>query len=433
MREIRQFTADDLTQLLEFSSEFSHYCLLSSNGIDQEHFDQLLAFGCVEEFTYEDFQRCGLQFSNNWWFGVCGYDLKKDLEPAVSEHQLDNKFPPVAFFRPVGVVVRKGNNCTLHLENEWLHLEKEIESELAKPAPKVGNIEALPIKPTISKAAYIDAVQRLKREIRKGAIYEINYCQEFKIEGAINPLATYQKLTQISPMPFAGLFKFRDQYSISSSPERFFDWDGELLRSQPIKGSIKRSKDRHEDRKNKEYLLLSQKERSENVMIVDLVRNDIGKIAKPGTVHVEDLFQIKSFKRIHQMVSTVSGQTLPNTSMHQVFEALFPMGSMTGAPKVKAMELSEALESGPRGWYSGCLGYVTPKGQMDFNVLIRTLNYDAQSKSSAYWVGGAITHLSDPEKEYEECLLKALPLYRLFDQEQHPTTAANSTQQAANR
>lgn len=244
--------------------------------------------------------------------------------------------------------------------------------------------------------------------IHRGDIYEANFCMEFFAENAvIHPTEIFQKLNAISTPPFAVFLKNNQQFLCSASPERYLRKQGSKIISQPIKGTAKRSADAIEDENSKNELLASEKERSENIMIVDLVRNDLSRTAAKGSVHVEELCGAYAFKQVHHLISTVVSEMDTQKSVIEVIKDSFPMGSMTGAPKISAMEIIEKLEETKRGLYSGAVGYFTPNGDFDFNVVIRSILYDAHKQYVSFSVGSAITSLSDPEKEYEECLLKA--------------------------
>ena len=259
-----------------------------------------------------------------------------------------------------------------------------------------------------SKDEYIVHVTNLKRKIKAGEIYEINYCMEFYAENiSIDPFFIYQKLNESTQAPFSCLLKSGDCYVISASPECFLKKRGNKLSSHPIKGTARRSNDLTEDNNIKTILLNDPKERSENIMITDLVRNDLSKVAQKSTVHVDELCGLHSFKTVHQLISSVSCTLKPEAGFDEIIQSTFPMGSMTGAPKVRAMELIDQEENFSRGLYSGSCGYISPNGDFDFNVIIRSILYNSSKKYISIPVGSAITSLSDPEKEYEECLLKA--------------------------
>jgi len=268
---------------------------------------------------------------------------------------------------------------------------------------------AVSIQPRITKEAYIQTIGQLLKHIQRGDCYEINFCQEFYASPAtIDPLNLYKRLTAISPNPFSSFYKLDDRYLLCASPERFLQRKGNQLLSQPIKGTFKRdTDDPATDEELKKQLQQSKKDQSENVMIVDLVRNDLSRVCKEGTVNVEELFGIYSFPQVHQMISTISGELKDGVDFTDIIHATFPMGSMTGAPKRKVMELIEQYEKTKRGIYSGAVGYISPGNDFDFNVVIRSILYNSTSKYLSYLVGGGITSQSDPEKEYEECLVKA--------------------------
>jgi para-aminobenzoate synthetase component 1 len=208
-----------------------------------------------------------------------------------------------------------------------------------------------------------------------------------------------------------------DQYLLSATPERYIKKIGEKIVTQPIKGTARRSDNEEEDYAFAKALQQNPKERSENIMIVDLVRNDLSRTARRGSVVVEELCEVYPFKQVHQMISTVTSQLAVGISPVDVIRSTFPMGSMTGAPKLRAMQIIESLEESKRGLYSGSVGYFTPTGDFDFNVIIRSILYNAENKYISYSVGGAITAGSDPDSEYEECLLKAKAMRAVLEGE----------------
>jgi para-aminobenzoate synthetase component 1 len=267
----------------------------------------------------------------------------------------------------------------------------------------------------LPKDYYLKSVENIKNHIKIGDVYELNFCQEFYCNDAkINPFQTYLKLNAISEMPFSSFFKLDDIFLMCASPERYLQKTGTKIISQPIKGTSRRFDDSKEDELSKTELRNNQKEVSENVMIVDLVRNDLSRTASPKSVKVEEFCKVYSFPKVHQMISTISSELAPKYSWTDVLKTTFPMGSMTGAPKVKAMELIEKYEKTKRGLYSGSVGYVTPDGDFDFNVVIRSIQYNQSKKSLSFITGSAITILSDAEKEYEECLLKAQAIFEIL-------------------
>ena len=268
-----------------------------------------------------------------------------------------------------------------------------------------------------SKQQYLNAVNEIKAHIVRGDIYVTNFCQEFFAENAaIDPIDIFFKLNKLSPNPFASFFKWKDHYVLGASPERFLAKRGDELISQPIKGTAKRGLTDAEDEAIKRELRNNTKEQQENVMVVDLVRNDLTRSAKQGTVKTEKLFDIHSFRQVHQMVSTVTCKLREGISPVDAIKNTFPMGSMTGAPKVSAMLLMEQYERSKRGLYSGAIGYFDANNDFDFNVVIRSLLYNASGKYLSFHAGSAITYHAHPENEYEECLLKARAIMEVLGQ-----------------
>jgi len=268
------------------------------------------------------------------------------------------------------------------------------------------------IQQRISFEHYIEKANQFLEAIQRGQVYEANFCMEFFAENAqIKPLHVYQKLNQISKPPFAAFFKNNNNFILSASPERYLKKTANKLISQPIKGTSKRYENSILDEESKNYLAINPKERSENIMIVDLVRNDLSKTATKGSVQVEELCKVYSFKQVHQMISTIVSEVEHHLSPVSIIQSSFPMGSMTGAPKIAAMELIEQIEETKRGLYSGSIGYFTPSGDFDFNVVIRSILYNQSNKYLSFSVGSAITAEAIPENEYNECLLKAKAMF----------------------
>jgi para-aminobenzoate synthetase component I len=259
-----------------------------------------------------------------------------------------------------------------------------------------------------SKEKYIKNIWKLKEHIQRGNIYEINYCIEFFAnEVTIDPVRVFSKLRDLAKAPYSFLLRLEDEFVICASPELFLKKEGKTLSTKPIKGTIRRSKDLAEDEKLKEELYTNLKERTENVMAVDVARNDLSHFAEKGSVQVNKLYNIETFETVHQMVSTVSCQVKEGTSFETIIESTFPMASMTGAPKLRAMTLIDEFEDFERNYYSGTMGIIDEFDDFTFPVIIRSIFYNQKTKRLSIAVGGAITYLSDPEKEYEECLLKA--------------------------
>jgi para-aminobenzoate synthetase component I len=293
----------------------------------------------------------------------------------------------------------------------WNAIQKE-----ALPGKKKKR-ESIAFKSRFTLFEYIDIVGQLQKHIQRGDCYEINFCQEFYGEDVtIDPVRTYAALSAISPTPFGAFYRLQDKYLLCASPERYLQKTGNHLISQPIKGTWKRDiNDVETDSLNRQALYHNPKERSENVMVVDLVRNDLSKICEEGSVKVDELFGIYSFPQLHQMISTISGNIKKEMDWIDAIKATFPMGSMTGAPKKKVMELIEQYEKTKRGIFSGAVGYVTPEGDADFNVVIRSILYNQSSRYLSYQVGSGITFYSEAEKEYDECLLKAAAIKKVLE------------------
>jgi para-aminobenzoate synthetase component I len=263
------------------------------------------------------------------------------------------------------------------------------------------------VRPGTSREEYIEKVKKLKEEIAKGNVYEINYCMEFFVESVtLDPLNVFLKLNELSKAPYSYLLKVGSEHVICCSPELFLEKKGKKVITKPVKGTIRRGANPVEDEALKQELQTSLKERTENVMAVDVARNDLSMFAKKGTVKVNKLYNIETFETVHQMVSTVSCESREEVTFRQMIEASFPMASMTGAPKISAMKLISETEDFERGYYSGAMGFHSG-ANFSLAVVIRSIFYNSETKRLSFAVGSAITYLSDPEKEYEECLLKA--------------------------
>ena len=346
-----------------------------------------------------------------WQFGFVSYDYKNQIETQLNSNNIDGvQFAEKHFFSPELLFEISYNEVIIYFD-DTIYNQTEVKTLFTKLNELATNYTAnqnIKITPRLTKEEYLEKVKALQQHIQLGDIYEVNYCQEFYAEEVkINPISLYLKLNEKSPTPFSCFVKHNNTYLMCASPERFIKKVGDKIISQPIKGTIKRGTTNQQDEALKLQLQNDPKERSENVMIVDLVRNDLTKIAEKNTVNVDELCGIYTFPQVHQLISTVSATVKAGIDFNAILKATFPMGSMTGAPKIRAMELIEKYETTKRGRYSGTVGYINDKGDFDFNVVIRSITYNQNNKYLSYMVGGAITVLSDPEKEYEECLLKA--------------------------
>lgn len=411
-------------QLLLWSQQFDEVVWLDSNEYNQnyESYDAILAvdaFTSIKTDVYQAFDdlKSYQTVTNDWIFGYLTYDLKNDLEDLKSQNYDGLEFPELYFFQPKKLFLIKGDS----VEIQYLRMvDDDIENDLNSIESIMNTNEtiehSIKIKLRIHKDDYFKKVNQMLAHIYRGDIYEANFCQEFYAEDTdIHPLETYHKLNEISKTPFATFFKLYDKYLLSASPERYLKKSGNTIISQPIKGTAKRSKDDVEDSRLKSELENNTKERSENIMIVDLVRNDLSQTAIKGSVKVEELCKVYTFNQVHQMISTITSQIETTTHPVEVIKTTFPMGSMTGAPKISAMQIIEQLEETKRGLYSGAVGYFSPTGDFDFNVIIRSILYNDTNKYVSYSVGSAITAKSDPQSEYEECLIKAKAMREVLE------------------
>lgn len=343
-----------------------------------------------------------IKAQNDWIFGWITYDAKNGIEKLETRHPNLLEFPQVLLIVPQNVIRWKNGEREV-LKGEWREEFHSIINEVSTDAHISVDMRA-----RVEREAYIEAIHSLQRHIHYGNIYEVNYCQEYFAEVKLpDPLSLWKKLRTYTHAPFSAYVKHADLHVMCASPERYIKKSGSKIISQPIKGTIKRGMSEEEDVALKYRLVNSKKERSENVMIVDLVRNDLSKFAVKGSVSVEELCSVHTFQTVHHLISTISAEVKPGVSFSEVIRDTFPMGSMTGAPKIRAMELIDEIELSARGLYSGTLGYITPEGDFDFNVVIRSMLYNDTKSYLSYSVGGAITALSDPNEEYEECQVKA--------------------------
>lgn len=375
----------------------------------------LIGIGCESEFVLgadSDWNALDTFIQENkerTLFAVINYQLGLDL---LSIPRAQNQLPLLRIWVPESTYMYESTTAYL-LEGRHDEKHERLAEELfemEEPTP--------PIQWTakIDKTSYLERVNKIREHIQQGDVYELNFCQSIESQpielSSIQPF--FKRMWEHNPTPFAGLVETQNWMLASASPERFIRKKGLKLSSQPIKGTAPRGKTDIEDLKNRNDLQTSPKERAENVMIVDLVRNDLSQLATKGSVHVDELCEIYSFPTVHQMISTISCELKENTPFSEILKATFPMGSMTGAPKKAAVELAEKYEGFPREFYSGSFGVIYPNGDFDLNVLIRTLFYNSGTQKLSCGVGGAITILSDAEAEYEECKVKVDKILSLF-------------------
>ena len=407
-------------KLLHWSQKFEEVVLLDSNDRNNSsNYSKYIAILAVDAFTVikTDYDQAFKKLeeyqskTNDWLFGYLTYDLKNDIELLKSNNFDGLHFPDLYFFQPKRIFLFTNSGVEIqYLKCVEEELETDWEDILNQDinAYKFKNKSTLKILSRTSKENYFNRLNKILEYIQRGDIYESNFCQEFYSENTkIDPLSTFIYLNKISKPPFATFLRLGNLYALSASPERYISKNGNTVISQPIKGTAKRLIDKMEDEKLRVYLENDQKERSENIMITDLVRNDLSKFANKGSVKVDELCKIYSFEQVHQMISTVTCKVDKSLSPVYMIRETFPMGSMTGAPKISAMNIIEELEDSKRGLYSGAVGYFNPHGDFDFNVIIRSILYNASNNYISFSVGSAITAKSIPENEYEECLIKA--------------------------
>ncbi|MDX1652766.1 MAG: anthranilate synthase component I family protein [Brumimicrobium sp.] len=389
-----------------------------NNNLDKK----LLAFGGGEphlegtNFAIGDWNNFIRRNRGKYIFGFLTYDVKNEIENLKSENEERVPFPRMFFYSPEVVVEITEDGKYQYIQGKESDSNNKFIADFLNVNDSY-NGNKVELIPQISREEYLERVGFLKEHIQRGDIYEVTFCQEFYSSKAkIDPVSTYFRLNDKTNAPFSCYVKFKDKHLISGSPERFLKRSGNKLISQPIKGTARRSSDPVLDQEIRDELYHSPKERSENVMIVDLVRNDLSRIAEKNSVLVEELFGVYSFQTVHQLISTVSAGISTETDFEDCIKALFPMGSMTGAPKIRAMELIEKFESFKRGLFSGSVGYFKPNGDFDFNVVIRSILYDEAEECISCPVGGAITIQSDPEQEYEECLLKVEAMKKVLNE-----------------
>lgn len=347
---------------------------------------------------------------NGFKVGIIGYDFKNQIEKLSSLNPEFFFLPELCFFEPEFnfKIDSVGIHSSKRLSEEFF---TEIEAQIIPENPSIS----CSVFPQISRENYLQSVKTIQNEILEGNTYEANFCQAYSgTFDSWDPIAAFFKLNKLSKMPFAALFKAKDKWLVSASPERFLKRIGTKLIAQPIKGTIQRGATPEEDTENREKLISSEKERAENLMITDLMRNDLARVSKTGSVRVDELFGIYPFPRVLQMISTVSSEVNPEATFEEIIRATFPMGSMTGAPKISTMKIIEREESFKRGWFSGAFGWIDESGDFDFSVVIRSIIADLEAKKLYFGVGSAITIDASAELEYDECELKAQALFELL-------------------
>jgi len=408
--------------MLSFIKKFSIFCFLDNHEYDfDKSYECVAGVGVLKSIisnganSLRDIDQI-LQTTADWIFGHLAYDVKNEIENLQSYNPDYVCFPDFYFFIPEIVFILTEDELKIGVFNSAA--AQKIYDEIISSEPIEGVRYPSPLlRARFSKEEYIETVKKLQQHILRGDCYEINFCQEFySNQLVIDPLLVYKKLSELSPNPFSAFYKHNDKYLMCASPERFIKKKKDTIISQPIKGTANRVKnDLAADEQRKDNLFYNDKERSENIMIVDLVRNDLAKICTQGSVSVKEFLKVYTFPQVHQMISKVARNLKKNISIADVFYATFPMGSMTGAPKKKVMELIEKYEKTRRGLFSGTLGYINPEGDFDFNVVIRSILYNQSNSYVSIQAGSAITFKSDPKNEYEECLLKITAMKKALE------------------
>ncbi|WP_377480067.1 anthranilate synthase component I family protein [Pontibacter toksunensis] len=407
---------------LAWANQHPHVAYYTSNEIPYPHhgFEHLLAVSSgasvpLAEMSAFKSLRQELQKENQLLCGFLSYDLKNQIENLQSQHPDHVGFPLLHFFSPdIHLYFKQDSICIYSTED---NIASSVVAIQETPAALPATPKAVAVKQRVTKEKYVAAVEQIREHILEGDVYELNYCIEFYAEDvALAPLPLYLALNHASPTPFSGYLKYHDKYLLCASPERFLKKEGQKLISQPIKGTTRRGATPQEDALLQYQLRHNEKELAENMMIVDLVRNDLGHSCATGTVQVEEMFGIYGFRQVSQMISTIVGNLRPDKDLVDALTGAFPMGSMTGAPKISALQLIEALEATRRGLYSGTFGFIKSNNDCDFNVVIRSIQYNASNRYLSFMVGSAITYDSDPEQEFAECLLKAKAILKVLGQ-----------------
>lgn len=404
---------------LQWASAFNYCSYFNHNNIPYPNggFPHMLAAGAEQTWKtgqapFQAIAEIHAQHES-WLMGYFSYELKNEIHQLSSKHPDSTNFPPSLFYQPAHLFFFHEKEVEIYSTQAPEEIYRQILQ--TKPAAPASHPRPLNLHRHLSREAYLQKVADIQQHILEGDCYELNLCQEFSAtHTVIDPLSLFLQLNKESPTPFATFQRFGPHYLLCASPERFLKKEGCQLISQPIKGTIRRGQTPAEDTQLKHQLRHDEKELAENMMIVDLVRNDLAMSSLPGSVEVTELFGIYSFRQVHQMISTVKSRLRPGVPFTEAIRNAFPMGSMTGAPKRKVMELIEQYEHSRRGLYSGAVGFITPGADFDFNVVIRSLLYNADDQTLSFQVGGAITYDSVAEKEYEECLLKARAILQVL-------------------
>ena len=427
MRNIYKYkiksTDDLINKLLSKSKNIECLSILLSNNkkknkLPKEYinYDMIVGIDSLYKLScnlnsFDELTRFHNTYSD-WMFGYLSYDLKNEIEDLSSDNYDGIELNQLTFFIP--------RHVFLLLKNELQVLSFESKEKVDLFLASLNNIhfsntQSVILKPREEKEKYISKIAKIKQHIQRGDIYEMNYCMEYFSEDILLDFEElFFNLNQFNSNPFAAFLHLDHHYVACASPERFIKKIKNNIICQPIKGTIRRGNDFAEDIKLFKRLKNSQKDIAENIMITDLIRNDLSITALKSSVSVEELCEVYAFNKVHQMISTITSKVAEKVHFVELLKSVFPMGSMTGAPKLRAMQLIDKYEHFKRGLFSGSIGYITPNGDFDFNVVIRSVIYNLKKRYLSVGVGGAITIQSEPEKEYEECLVKIKPIIEIL-------------------
>jgi para-aminobenzoate synthetase component 1 len=401
--------------------ENEHFTFLPPNSSERQAY---IAWGRKSAFVLNENNASEIEQLNVWLkektlpvFGYVSFEAKKLFEQNAYFNSCSDGSELFYFFEPEHIW-KEENGTWICLSEEQPNERSVIEDFLSnyKNIEQSSHEEKLVFEMLETKNSYIEKIERILGNIQRGDYYETNFCIPLQAKGLLNDaFAHFSKMNNATEAPHAVYFNGNNLQLLCTSPERFIQKKGNKIISQPIKGTIKRGANNTEDQDNKTMLRTSKKERSENIMIVDLVRNDLSRIAERASVQVTSLCELHTFKTLHHLISTVEAQLPSNIPFTDILAATFPMGSMTGAPKISAVQHMEKLEVLDRGIYSGTFGVIEPNGNFDFNVIIRSAVYNKEKKQTTIKVGSAITTASNAESEYDECLLKAASTLSIFN------------------
>ena len=401
--------------------ENEHFTFLPPNSSERQAY---IAWGKKSTFVLNENNTSEIEQLNVWLkektlpvFGYLSFEAKKLFEKNAYENCCSDGSELVYFFEPEHIW-KEENGMWICLTEEQPNERSGIEDFLSnyKKIEPSDLDEKLVFEMLETKESYIEKIERILGDIQRGDYYETNFCMPLQAKGSLNEaFAHFSKMNNATEAPHTVYFNGDNLQLLCTSPERFIQKKGKKIISQPIKGTIKRGANSTEDEENKTWLRVSKKERAENIMIVDLVRNDLSRLAEKASVQVTELCELHTFKTLHHLVSTIEAQLPSDITFTEILAATFPMGSMTGAPKISAVQHMEKIEMLDRGLYSGTFGVFEPNGNFDFNVIIRSAVYNKEKKQTTIKVGSAITHASNAESEYDECLLKAASTLSIFN------------------